>query len=113
MNMTPVSNCGMSSCAFNSKEMCHTRAINVGFHAECNTYVHGSETGGIKDVTGGIGACMASNCKFNDRLECTASSIGVSGHQIHADCKSFSQRTAEDSPQENKAILREAMHHGG
>ncbi len=96
MNMTPVSECNMSTCAFNSSAMCHTRAINVGFHAECNTYLHGSEKGGLKDVTGGIGACMASNCKFNNRLECTASDIDVSGHQGHADCAKFADREAAE-----------------
>ncbi len=109
MDMTPVANCNMSSCAYNSSAMCHTRAINVGYHAECNTFVHASAAGGLTDVTGGIGACMAANCKFNDRLECTAKDIGVSGHQSHADCTTFSTL----SPQDDKNILREAMHQGG
>lgn len=109
MDMTSVANCNMSSCAYNSSAMCHTRAINVGYHAECNTYVHASAAGGLKDVSGGIGACLAANCKFNNRLECTASGIEVAGHQGHADCLKF----ATVSTQDDKNILREAMHQGG
>lgn len=92
MDMTAVSSCSMSSCVYNSRAMCHTRAINVGYHAECNTFVHASAAGGLKEVTGVIGACMAANCKFNNRLECTSSGIDVSGHQGHADCLKFADR---------------------
>lgn len=94
MDMTPVTSCSMSSCAYNSGEICHTRAINVGYHAECNTYVHGSTRGGLKEAKGGIGACMASDCKYNDRLECVAGDVDVSGHENHADCGKFCDRAS-------------------
>jgi hypothetical protein len=92
MDMTSISSCNMSACAYNAGSLCHTRAINVGYHAECSTYVHGSERGGIPEVTGGIGACMTANCKFNNKLECSAPGIEVSSHQGHADCLKFKDR---------------------
>jgi len=68
---------------------CHTLAITVGPHAECNTYVHASSRGGFPEVKGGIGACTASGCKFNDKLECQASKVDVAVDAKHADCKTF------------------------
>ena len=112
MDMTTISSCNMSACAYNADSMCHTRAINVGYHAECSTYVQGGERGGLKELTGGIGACMAANCKFNNKLECSAGGVDVAGHRSHADCKSFSLKSDDTPSQENKNMLREAMNRG-
>ena len=92
MQMVQISRCNMKTCAYNMDGLCHTLAITVGPHAECNTYVHASSKGGFGHVTAGIGACLASDCKFNDRLECQASRIDVVGHGKHADCETFQER---------------------
>ncbi len=92
MDMTPILACNMSTCAYNMNYVCHTPGINVGPHAECNTYIHASSKGGLQEVEGGIGACLASDCKFNERLECQASNISVANHERHADCETFHVR---------------------
>ena len=89
MNMASFSKCNQSTCAYNKDESCHTLGITVGPHAECNTYVHASSKGGFPDVKSGIGACTASSCKYNDKLECQASKVDVAVDAMHADCKTF------------------------
>ena len=92
MNMTAISKCNMSTCAYNKEGACHTLGITVGPHAECNTYVHASSRGGFPDIKGGIGACTASSCKFNEKLECQASQVDVDVDAKHADCKTFQMK---------------------
>lgn len=89
MKMTEISKCSMSVCAYNKEGSCHTLGITVGPHAECNTYVHHSTRGGFPEVKGGIGACLASSCKFNDKLECQAAEVSVNTDDKHADCATF------------------------
>ena len=89
MNMVSISKGNMPTCAYNMDGACHTLAITVGPHAECNTYVHASSRGGFPEVTGGIGACTASSCKFNKLLECQASKVDVAVDAKHADCQTF------------------------
>lgn len=92
MEMSEISKCNMSTCAYNIDSACHTLGITVGPHAECNTYVHASSRGGFRDVQAGVGACLTSNCKFNDQLECRATSINVAVDSKHADCKTFVEK---------------------
>ena len=89
MKMNPVSGCDMTNCAYNKNNRCHTLGITVGPHAECNTFVHASARGGYDDANGGVGACLASGCTFNDRLECKAAAIDVVTHDKHPDCRTF------------------------
>ena len=91
MDMTPVQNCKMSNCAYNRSGACSTLAINVGAHAECNTYIHGSARGGYAEARGGIGACLAAECKHNKNLECAAPGINIAEHFRHADCATFEE----------------------
>ena len=93
MDMVQILKCNMSTCAYNMYDVCHTPGINVGPHAECNTYTHGGSGGGFQEVKGGIGACFASNCTFNDQLECGAMDINVASHDRHADCEIFQARS--------------------
>jgi hypothetical protein len=92
MNMTGISKCAMSKCAYNSEGSCHTPGITVGPHAECNTYVHHSSRGGFQEVKGGIGACLAASCKFNDKLECQAPAVNVTSDDKHADRSTFEKK---------------------
>ena len=89
MEMVSIEKCSMANCAYNASGLCHTPGITVGDHAECNTYVHASSRGGFKEVSGAVGACHAMECRFNDRLECTAFEIDVASHDKHADCATF------------------------
>jgi hypothetical protein len=93
MDMSSIAKCTMSNCAYNAGGMCHTPAITVGGHAECNTFVHASARGGFRDVQGAVGACQASDCTFNKNLECMAPDVSVSGHEKHADCLTFSAKS--------------------
>ena len=97
MNMTTVSTCNMSTCAFNAGGICHTPGINIGPHAECNTYIHASSRGGFPDLQGGVGACMASDCKFNDQLECKAPKVNVEIDGKHADCQTFQSKSKQNA----------------
>ena len=93
MNMTGISKCNMSNCAYNREGSCHTLGITIGSHAECNTYVHHSTRGGFPEIKGGIGACLASSCKFNAKLECQATAVNVASDDKHADCATFEKKT--------------------
>ena len=87
--MSVIATCNASNCTFNAGGKCHTLGISVGHHAECKTFVQSGTRGGFKEVTGGVGACSASECKFNDVLQCTADDIDVNTHDLHADCIKF------------------------
>ena len=93
MEMNRIATCSMSTCAYNKENRCHTLGITVGPHAECNTFRHASARGGFKEVYGGVGACSAADCKFNDQLECIASHIDLTAHNAHPDCKTFQARS--------------------
>ena len=89
MKMVSIAKCTMSTCAYNMEGGCHTLGISVGPHAECNTYLHASSRGGFPEVKGGIGACTASGCKFNNKLEWQAPKVDVAVDAKHAGCKTF------------------------
>lgn len=93
METAQIKMCDMSNCAYNTDDMCHTIGINVGAHAECNTYNHGSSKGGFPDTRTGVGSCFASDCRFNGLLECKVTNISVANHGRHADCKTFQPRS--------------------
>jgi hypothetical protein len=95
--MTQISKCNMSTCAYNKDDSCHTLGINIGPHAECNTYVHASNRGGFPEVKGGIGACTASSCKFNHKLECQALKVDIIVDAKHADCQTFQMEGKQDA----------------
>ena len=90
--MPQVRECEVATCAYNGNKACHTLGITVGPHAECSTFNHGSRKCGFNDVKGGVGACLATDCRFNDRLECAAPNIKVNNHSEHADCQTFEEK---------------------
>ncbi len=89
MEMSEISKCNMSVCVYNRENCCITPGITVGSHAECITFNHGSAKGGFDNVNGGVGACLAADCKFNEQLECKAPKIDVTVHDRHPDCATF------------------------
>jgi hypothetical protein len=93
MEMSQIVKCNVSTCVFNRGNSCHILGITVGPHGECNTsFNHANASGGFDEVKGGVGACLATHCKFNDRFVCKAQGIGVTVHDRHADCETFQPR---------------------
>ncbi|HKK01893.1 MAG TPA: DUF1540 domain-containing protein [Desulfuromonadales bacterium] len=92
--MSPVKDCAVSSCAYNEKKACHAMAITVGASTEpmCGTYFQSSSHGGVKDMTGGVGACKVADCRFNESFECSAPDIHVGLKHNHPDCLTFETR---------------------
>jgi hypothetical protein len=89
-----VLDCEVIECSYNVNKACHAVAITVGDqgHPMCDTFFKTSQKGGAMDITGSVGACKESDCKFNKSLECSASGIHVANHMDHADCSTYARR---------------------
>ena len=93
MEGSKVIECNATECAYNKNMECHTIAITVGsVEPSCDTFVANNKHGGIKDITGGVGACRKDDCMFNESLECSAQGIKVHAHGHHADCTTYQRR---------------------
>lgn len=91
-DMPQVQGCTASACAYNQDSTCHAGAITIaGDHAHCGTFVEISFRGGL-DRAGVVGACHRSECTFNDKLECTASSVRIGADADVADCLTYEAR---------------------
>lgn len=92
--MPKVLECMMEDCAYNIQKQCHAMAITVGegMCPLCDTAIKAVNKGGVRDITGAVGACKVVNCQFNDSLECGASGIRVTLHERHAECGTFKAR---------------------
>ena len=88
-----VQSCSVTSCAYNEGSDCHAGAITVagGDKAACGTFVEISFRGGFEGG-GLVGACHRSECRFNDKLECTAPSVEVGPDADVADCLTYEAR---------------------
>ena len=74
------------------RKTCHAGAITIaGDTGKCGTFVEISFRGGL-DRNGVVGACHRSECKFNDKLECTASSVEIGAGTDVADCLTYEAR---------------------
>lgn len=94
MEMPKILGCDAMECAYNKDQQCHALAITVGdgSKARCDTFWSGSPQGGDLNVIGGVGACRATGCRFNERLECTATGIQVGHASGEVDCLTFAAR---------------------
>ncbi|MBE0599588.1 MAG: DUF1540 domain-containing protein [Desulfuromonadales bacterium] len=95
MQMPKVSECSVSSCAYNDNKACHALAITVGEDPDtpiCDTFFESDTPGGDKSATAGVGACKAAECEYNADLECTAPNIEVGMQGNEADCLTFNSR---------------------
>lgn len=93
-DMPRIQLCDVTECAYNIDKNCHAVAITVGNAqaARCDTFYKHSK-GGIRTLTGGVGACKMDSCKFNTDLECFADQgIKVATNGGEAVCKTFSPR---------------------
>ncbi|WP_285652267.1 DUF1540 domain-containing protein [Actinomycetospora sp. NBRC 106375] len=91
-SLPTVQGCSVTSCAYNESSSCHAAAITVaGDNAKCGTFVEISFKGGVSS-NGVVGACHRSECKFNDKLECTAGSVEIGAGRDVADCLTYEAR---------------------
>ena len=91
-DLPQVHSCAATSCSYNESSACHAGAITIGGeNAGCGTFVEISFRGGT-DRTGIVGACHRSDCRFNDKLECTAPSVDVGARADVADCLTYEAR---------------------
>jgi Domain of Unknown Function (DUF1540) len=89
-SLPTVQECSVGSCSYNSDSSCHAGAITIGGdHAHCGTFVEISFRAGV-DRTGMVGACHRSECRYNEKLECTAASVRVGAGADVADCLTHS-----------------------
>ncbi|PKB32255.1 uncharacterized protein DUF1540 [Pseudonocardia alni] len=87
-DMPQVQQCSATSCSYNSDSSCGAGAITIsGDHAHCGTFVEISFRGGSGN--GLVGACHRSDCRFNEKLECTASSVNIGAGADAADCLTY------------------------
>jgi hypothetical protein len=91
-SLPTVQECSVGSCSYNADSTCHAGAITIGGdHAHCGTFVEISFRAGV-DRTGMVGACHRSECRYNEKLECTAVSVRVGAGADVADCLTYSPR---------------------
>ena len=91
-DMPQVQQCSASTCSYNSDDSCHAGAITIsGDHAHCGTFVEISFRGG-SGGNGLVGACHRADCRFNEKLECTASSVNIGAGADAADCLTYEAR---------------------
>lgn len=91
INVTPVTDCMVTECAYNANKACHARAITIGHgaHSMCDTFMNASMHVSASSPTGGVGACKVSDCIHNQELECQAPGIHVGHGEDMADCLTF------------------------
>jgi hypothetical protein len=93
--MAKIASCEVLECSYNRGDGgCHTMAITVGDTScpMCDTYTRKTERAGDLGVYGGVGACRADDCRYNESLECKADFISVGKHSGHADCKTYTPK---------------------
>lgn len=92
--MPSVSKCVINQCVYNSKNMCHAKAITIGDgrSPRCDSFfaspLHIHETKRIA----GVGACKIDQCQFNSDYQCIAESIEVGMFQQNIQCLTYVAR---------------------
>jgi hypothetical protein len=91
-SLPQVKECSVNTCSYNGDSACHAGAITIaGDHAHCGTFVEISFRA-TSDRTGMVGACHRSECRYNEKLECTAASVRVGAGSDVADCLTYEAR---------------------
>ena len=94
MFMPKISKCDVTSCAYNTNNVCHAMTIAIGDsgHPRCDTF-YGKKTEAVDlSIHGGVGACKTSACRYNKGLECTAQEIVVGTGPDGTDCLTYQSR---------------------
>jgi hypothetical protein len=78
LDLTPIHQCSVAGCTFNTDVSCHAPAITVGEHGvnHCATFL-GIPTKHKPIAEGHVGACQLEDCTHNSDLTCTAATIDV------------------------------------
>ena len=90
IEMPEVMECSVQQCAYNTRQMCHARAVTMGdAHGHlCDTmFAPGKHT--QRKENAGVGACRAMMCAYNEDFECQADGICVSMDGGLALCRTF------------------------
>ncbi len=90
VNMSKVSQCNVSDCAYNATEACHAIAITVGDGDKpmCDTFFKTAAHSAVHG-TAGVGACKVAACRHNQGFECSANHIQVANIEGHVRCLTF------------------------
>ena len=92
-NMPQVQQCSATSCSYNADSHCQAGAITIsGDNAACGTFVEISFRGGSSGGGGLVGACHRADCRYNEKLECTAASVNIGEGADTADCLTYEAR---------------------
>ena len=90
IDLPDVHTCSVEGCSYNSDTACHAGAITVsGSQAACGTFIDLGPSGGLSKMVAKVGACHRTDCRHNDSLECSASSISVGPGADAADCLTY------------------------
>ncbi len=95
MEMRPIEECTVDGCSYNDHSSCHAFAVTIGGpgpDASCATFIPLGAKGGLSSVHGSIGACQRAECRHNDSLECSASSVRIGPGADTADCLTYAAR---------------------
>jgi len=94
MEMSMVTKCQVSDCAYNMDSFCHTMAITIGdgMRPRCDTFCQSTTKGGDTGSMAGVGACKVAVCKYNTSLECQAPGIYVGYGEQEPGCLTFESR---------------------
>ena len=120
-DMPRVAKCEALECFYNGEHHCHAPAINVGEHPHVLGHHHVGEHEAhgehhaephmpghhhhcvtyeaepqhiARQEDGMVGACHASDCRWNEELLCTAPSITIAHASPDVDCMTYEPRAA-------------------
>ncbi len=90
VNMSRVTECRATECAYNVNSACHAIAITVGdgITPMCDTFFKTDFRKSLKG-TAGVGACKVTDCRHNLDFECGATSIRVGSMGETGACLTF------------------------
>ena len=94
MEMSKVSKCDVTDCAYNMNDACHAMAITIGdtVTPRCDTFCQSTIAGGDAGCFASVGACKVFGCTYNRHLECQAPEICVGYKGTEPDCLTFQEK---------------------
>lgn len=91
LDMTVVTECKVSDCAYNLRDTCNARAITIGdgIHPGCDTFFSNTtHTHEFNEVTG-VGACKVLSCRYNQDFECGSEFINIGRNKSGVSCLKY------------------------
>lgn len=96
LEMPEVVSCNMKHCTYNHDTTCHARAITVGGVSDhmCDTMYDDIATHqhAKRKEPAGVGACKATDCKYNADFECQTESVRIGESEGLVNCETFATR---------------------